>query len=94
MSFASDCDAVPELLGASKRGLRALSAHDAARVSKRPATRLSTSIDIDSAFRASQPAGTMIAPSDLPPDTISADPFPATGVASGPVGPQAMRATA
>ena len=55
MSFASDCDAVPELLGASKRGLRALSAQDAARVSKRPATRLSTSIDIDSAFRASQP---------------------------------------
>lgn len=55
MSFASDCDAVPELLGASKRGLRALNAQDAAHVSKRPATRLSTSVDIDTACKASQP---------------------------------------
>ena len=55
MSFASDCDAVPELLGASKRGLRALSAPDTTHVSKRPTTRLSTSIDIDTAFRESQP---------------------------------------
>ena len=42
MSFASDCDAVPELAGASKRGLRALNAQDAAHVSKLRATRLST----------------------------------------------------
>lgn len=56
MSFASDCDAVPALFGASKRGLRALSAHDAAHVSKRASTQLTTSIDIDTAVKASQPA--------------------------------------
>ena len=56
MSFASDCDAVPELLGASKRGLRALNAQDVAHVSKRRATKLSTSVDIDTACKASQPA--------------------------------------
>ena len=55
MTFATDCDAVPELVGASKRGLRALNAQDAAHVSKLRATRLSTSIDLDTAFTASQP---------------------------------------
>ncbi len=55
MSFASDCDAVPELSGASKRGLRALSAQDSVHVGKRSATKLTTSVDIDSAFKASQP---------------------------------------
>jgi hypothetical protein len=55
MSFATDCDAVPELTGASKPGLRALNAQDAAHVRKRSATRLSTSVDIDTAFRPSQP---------------------------------------
>lgn len=55
MSFASDCDAVPELAGASKRGLRALNAQDVAHVSKRRATKLSTSVDIDTACKASQP---------------------------------------
>ena len=55
MSFASDCDAEPELAGASRRGLRALSAQAAAHVSKRRGTRLSTSIDIDTAFKPSQP---------------------------------------
>lgn len=55
MSFASDCDAVPALAGASKRGLRALNAQDVAHVSKRRATKLSTSVDIDTACKASQP---------------------------------------
>ena len=55
MSFASDCDAVSELLGASKRGLHALNAQDVAHVSKRRATKLSTSVDIDTACKASQP---------------------------------------
>lgn len=55
MSFASDCDGLPELLGASKRGLSALKAQDVAHVSKRRTTKLSTSIDIDNACKASQP---------------------------------------
>ena len=55
MSFASDCDALPELVDASKPGLQALNAQDLAHVSKRPTTTLTTSVDIDTAYRASQP---------------------------------------
>ena len=55
MSFQIDCDAVPELAGASKRGLRALNAQDAPHVSKGQGTRLTTSVDIDTALTASQP---------------------------------------
>ena len=55
MSFQSDCDAVPELVGASKRGLRALNAQDAPHVSKGRGTRLTTSVDIDTALTESQP---------------------------------------
>ena len=55
MSFLSDCDAVPELLGASKPGLQALNAQDVAHVSKQPTTVLTTGIDIDTALTASQP---------------------------------------
>ena len=55
MSFQSDCDVVPELVGASKRGLRALKAQDAAHVSKARLTRLTTSVDVDTALSESQP---------------------------------------
>jgi len=55
MSFQSDCDAVAELAGASRRGLRALNALDAPHVSKGRFTRLTTSVNIDTALRASQP---------------------------------------
>lgn len=55
MSFASDCDAIPELTGTSRRGLQALNTQDLAHVSRRPATVLTTSIDIDRALRVSQP---------------------------------------
>lgn len=55
MSFLSDCEAVPELAGASKPGLQALNAQDLAHVGKRQQTVLTTSIDVDSACRASQP---------------------------------------
>lgn len=55
MSFASDCDAVPELSGASKPGLQALNAADGAHVSRQPATVLTTSIDLDRALQPSLP---------------------------------------
>jgi len=55
MSFKSDCDAVPALNGASKPGLQALKAGDAAHVSKRPGTVLTTSIDLDQALQPSLP---------------------------------------
>ncbi len=55
MSFLSDCNAIAELAGASKLGLQALNAQDAAHLHKRPASVLTTSIDIDSALRPSQP---------------------------------------
>jgi hypothetical protein len=55
MSFLSDCDAIPELVGASKPGLQALNARDAAHIHKQPDSVLTTSIDIDSALQPSQP---------------------------------------
>jgi hypothetical protein len=55
MSFASDCEAIPQLSGSSRRGLQALMAPDRAHVSKRRMTALTTSISIDAALKASQP---------------------------------------
>ena len=55
MSFLNDCDAIDELRGASKPGLQALNAQDAVHVHKLPDTVLTTSIDVDSALRPSQP---------------------------------------
>lgn len=55
MSFASDCDAVPELKGASRPGLQALDAADGAHISQRPDTVLTTSLDLDQALQPSLP---------------------------------------
>ena len=55
MSFQSDCDAIAELAGASKPGLRALNVQDAPHVIKGRSTRLTTSVDIDTALAGSQP---------------------------------------
>lgn len=55
MSFASDCNAVPALVGASLPGLQALKAADAAHISKRPSTVLTTSIDLDQALQPGLP---------------------------------------
>lgn len=55
MSFQSDCESVPGLEGASRKGLRALNAQDAPHVRKSRLTRLTTSIDVDTALAAAQP---------------------------------------
>ena len=55
MSFESDCEAVPELIAASRPGLQALNPRDRAHVRKRPKTVLTTGVDIDTALRTTQP---------------------------------------
>jgi hypothetical protein len=55
MSFASDCDAIPELIGASRPGLQALNPQDRVHVSKKLSTILTTGIDLDAALKVSQP---------------------------------------
>lgn len=51
MSFAGDVDATEGLAGAHRSGLGALSGSAASHVSVRPETRLSGSVDLDSALR-------------------------------------------
>lgn len=56
MSFASDCDAIAELAGASRPGLHALNPPDRVHVAKRTQTVLTTGVDVDRALKTSQPA--------------------------------------
>ena len=55
MTFASACEKVPALRGKCLPGLRALKAQDRQRVTKKRQTRLTVSIDIDSALAPEQP---------------------------------------
>ena len=55
MTFASACEEVPALRGKCLPGLRALKAQDRQRVTKERQTRLTVSVDIDSALAPEQP---------------------------------------
>ena len=55
MTFASACEEVPALGGKCLPGLRALKAQDRQRVAKKRQTRLTVSVDIDSALAPEQP---------------------------------------
>jgi hypothetical protein len=55
MTFAKDCEALPELTGASRPGLQALKAADGSRIRKQTDSELTTSIDLDQALQPSLP---------------------------------------
>lgn len=55
MSFASDCEAIADLSGASRPGLQALNPRDVQHVVKGPRTVLTTGVDLDSALKRSLP---------------------------------------